>query len=711
MPLSNAIDNLRGRLTSYLEPEKINKVIEAFHFAENAHHGQTRLNGDPYVTHPLAVANILVDFHMDHYTLISAMLHDVIEDCGVSKQQISRKFGATVADLVDGVSKLNKMEFNGTSSEEHQAENFQKMTMAMSKDLRVILVKLADRLHNMRTLGIMPLEKKRRIARETLEIYTPIAQRLGINNLRIEFEELGFKNLYPLRYQRLEAALKSARGNRRDLVSEIQDILETRLQTENIDAAVYGREKHMYSIYRKMKYRKVSFKEMMDVFAFRVVVENADECYRTLGIIHSIYKPIMASFKDYIALPKVNGYQSLHTIVMGSHSDKVVPVEIQIRTREMDIIADRGIAAHWHYKKGHNQPVSIPVRASEWVTDLLEMQRHSGNAMEFIEHVKSDLFPNEVYVFTPTGEIIELPTRATPIDFAYSVHTDIGNSCVGCRLNGRLASLSEPLESGQVVEISTDKRGKPNPAWLNFVVTAKARSAIRHFLKHRRSEDSIKLGRQLLDRILIDAGTSLNKVDSKATKRLLKEVNHSSLDEVLELIGLGNTPAFVVANILLGDDKLSKLSLSTYMPLAIGSETNQAISYASCCRPIPGDPIFSHFTAGRGMVIHRHNCKNISHDRNKPEVCMPVSWAQEPKGEFHVQILVEVQMSRGVIGSLANRTAESDAGVDNISLIERGDNIGVVRLLLLVKSRVHLANVMRRIRILTFVNAVKRTKG
>ncbi len=710
MSLLQAVDQLSGRLSSYLEPSQIKKVVAAFNFADKAHLGQTRRSGGPYVSHPVAVANILADYHMDHYTLCAAMLHDVIEDCNVSKEQISRKFGMTVACLVDGVSKLNQMEFSSQSREEQQAANFQKMALAMSRDLRVILIKLADRIHNMRTLGVMPKEKRQRISRETLEIYAPIAQRLGINAMRIELEDLGFSNLYPLRSHKLRESLESIRGNRNDLVVEIQDIIERRISKELVEVIVIGREKHLYSIYRKIRNRKVSFKDMKDVFAFRIIVKTVDECYRVLGIVHSIFKPLLGAFKDYIAVPKVNGYQSLHTIVMGTHSDKVVPVEIQIRTFEMDAIADHGIAAHSEYKKGKSSFASIPVRASQWITDLLEMQQNSSNAIEFVEHVKNDLFPSDVYVFTPTGDIVALPQRATALDFAYSIHTDVGNSCVGCRLNERLAPLSEPLENGQVVEIITDKRGKPSLAWLDYAVSSKARSTILNYLKHQHSKDAIKLGQQMLNQLLVEDNTAIDQLSPNQINHILTETRHKNLDVLLQQIGLGKTPAFAIASLILGKQAMAELTQKKHIPLVIDDTNWQLLNYAICCNPIPGDPIYSHFTSGRGMVIHRHKCKNIRQDIDNPEVCLPVSWAAGINSEFKTEITVEVEAFRGVMGLLANKTAENNAGVENINLIERGNDIALIKLSLLVQNRVHLARVMKKIRVFKFVHNVKRRR-
>jgi len=498
------IDSLEDRLRGYLAPEQTAMVRRAYYYAEQAHYGQLRRSGDPYVTHPLAVASILAEMHMDHQSLVAAMLHDVIEDTGVNKMAIGQQFGTPVAELVDGVSKLTQMEFG--SLEEKQAENFQKMALAMARDIRVILVKLADRLHNMRTLGVLPTAKARRIARETLEIYAPIALRLGMNTVRMEFEDLGFAALYPMRARRIRAAVLSARGNRRELVDKIRNQIEGCLSREGHEVEVIGREKHLYSIYNKMRTKRKSFAEIMDIYAFRIIVDSVDTCYRVLGCVHNLYKPVPGEFKDYIAIPKANGYQSLHTITMGMHG---VPIEIQIRTREMEDMANNGIAAHWLYKSDEAAAANgSHARARQWVQGLLEMQQRAGNSLEFIENVKIDLFPDEIYVFTPRGHIMELPSGATAVDFAYAVHTDVGDHCVACRINRRLAPLSEPLESGQTVEIITAAGARPNPSWLNYAVTAKARSNIRHFLKKQTRDDSIDLGQRLLDKALAEVDSS-----------------------------------------------------------------------------------------------------------------------------------------------------------------------------------------------------------
>lgn len=699
------IDDLSQRLTSYLETEQIDQVRRAYFFAAEAHEGQYRQSGEPYVTHPLAAANILADMHMDHHCLMGALLHDVIEDTPVSKPILTKKFGETVAELVDGVSKLNKMEARGDTVEERQAENFLKMTLAMSKDIRVILVKLADRLHNMRTLGVLRHDKRRRIAHETLEIYAPIAQRLGINDMRIEFEDRGFETMYPMRAERLRAALNQARGRRKDLVIEIQEAIEVRLEKEDFPAEIDGREKHLYSIYKKMRYKGRSFKDIMDVFAFRVKVENVDQCYRALGIIHNMFKPVAGSFKDYIAIPKANGYQSLHTVVVGMHG---VPIEVQIRTKAMDDMANFGIAAHWFYKEGDNATQGISSRASDWVKRLLELQQQAGNPLEFIEHVKTDLFPDEVYVFTPKGKIIELPTGATVVDYAYALHTDIGNSAVGCKVNNQLAPLSQKLESGQLVEILRASKAQPHPGWLGFVVTAKARSAIRHSLKSSRHEESISLGRRLMNRTLADLEITIDDIDEDRMDKFLEEGNYESFDEVLQQIGLGDRVPYAVAKLLLGEEHADQLNESQHSPIVIDSSEGQVVNYGGCCHPIPGDVIMGHLSSGRGLVVHREECPNISDIRDNPEVCMPITWSAEVTGEFQVELWIEVEMFRGVVAQLAARISSDNAGIDNISIEERGATVSVLKLMLRVSDRVHLANLMRRIRLEPYVKKLRR---
>ncbi len=707
------IENLAAALADYLPPAQINQVKRAYLYAEQAHDGQSRRTGEPYVTHPLAVASILAEMHMDSQSLIAAMLHDVIEDTGISKEALSDQFGATVAQLVDGVSKLAKIDFS--SRAEAQAENFQKMALAMSRDIRVILVKLADRLHNMRTLGALGPAKRHRIARETLDIYAPIASRLGMNTVRIEFEDLGFAALHPMRSNRIAAAVRNARGNRKEIVKQIKQAIETRLAGEGHQARVLGREKHLYSIYEKMREKKKSFSEIMDVYAFRIVVDNVDSCYRVLGAMHNLYKPVAGHFKDYIAIPKANGYQSLHTVLFGMHG---VPVEIQIRTEEMEDMANNGIAAHWLYKSADEESGSgSHIRARQWVQGLLELQQRAGTSQEFIEHVKTDLFPDEVYLFTPKGAIMELPSGSTAVDFAYAVHTDVGNSCVACRVNRRLAPLSEPLQNGQTVEIITAPGAQPNPAWLNFAVSGKARSNIRHFLKNQRHTESIALGRRLLEKALINIGSSIVTLDDSQVQQLLEDSGHTNFDHILEDIGLGNRVAFLTARRLVADDEHPAKDGAQFndaklaAPLLIRDTEGLMISFGKCCRAIPGDHIVGHISSGRGMVVHIDSCRNIVELRDNPEKCIELRWADDVTGEFTIELRVEVENQRGIIAELANRVNSLDVSIDKISTEDRDATFSIVYLRLGVKNRVHLARILRRIRGLKSVTRVTRVKA
>jgi len=702
------LDGLTNKLSSYLDPKEIDRVKRAYHFSEKCHLGQMRQSGDPYITHPLAVANILADMRMDHESLIAGLLHDVIEDTGVTKAQISRRFGRTVADLVDGVSKLSEVE--SASRAEQQAESFQKMTLAMSRDIRVMLVKLADRLHNMRTLGVLSPEKRRRIAKETLEIYAPIAQRLGINDIRLEFEDLGFAAMYPLRHRRLREALKAARKNRKEVVTEIHQSIEMRLERESVPATVKGREKHLWSIYLKMREKKKSFRDIMDVFAFRLIVDDVDDCYRTLGIMHNIYKPIPGEFKDYIAIPKANGYQSLHTLLVGMHG---VIIEVQIRTKEMESMANFGIAAHWEYKSGNNHVEVSQRRAARWVQGLLEMQKQAGDSLEFLEHVKADLFPDEVYVFSPKGQIVALPSGATPVDFAYSVHTGVGDSCIACHVDGELTPLSEPLKSGQKVEIISADGAQPNPNWLNFIVTAKARSAIRHFLKNQQHDESVDLGKRLLDQALSNLGTSYKQLKKSQIKGLLKETGASTFEYVLQQIGLGNRVPFAVANLLVpaSKRKISDDKKNSNLPVVIDASEGLIVQYARCCHPIPGDPILGHMTPGKGLVIHLESCRNLKEIRLNPEKCMPLVWSSVVKGEFAVELKVELTPERGFIAALASRMTEEDATIEHISVNEKDAFTSIVDVIITVRDRIHLADIMRRARSLKPVRRVYRVRN
>ena len=698
-----SIDTLAERISTYLSADQVNLVRRAYYYAEQAHDGQRRRSGEAYVTHPLAVANILSEMHMDHQSLMAAMLHDVIEDTGVPKEALTAQFGATVADLVDGVSKLTQMNFE--TKAEAQAENFQKMAMAMARDIRVILVKLADRLHNMRTLDAMPPEKSRRIARETLEIYAPIANRLGMHNMRVEFEDLGFRAMHPMRSRRIQAAVRRARGNRKEIVAKIEQSLIHCLEREGMQGDVSGREKHMYSIYKKMRGKRKSFNEIMDVYAFRIVVDKVDTCYRVLGAVHSLYKPLPGRFKDYIAIPKANGYQSLHTTLFGMHG---VPIEIQIRTREMDEMAMNGIAAHWLYKSNDDeQPKGTHARARQWVKGVLEMQQRAGNSLEFIESVKIDLFPDEVYVFTPKGRIMELPKGSTAVDFAYAVHTDVGNTCIACRINRRLAPLSEPLESGATVEIVTAPGARPNTAWLNFVVTGKARTHIRHALKLQRRTESITLGERLLNKALAGMETHLDDLPVERIQAVLDEYKLELTEDLLEDIGLGNRMAYVVARRLTSEEHLP----AQQGPLAIHGTEGLVMSYAKCCTPIPGDPIVGHLSAGKGMVVHLESCKNISEVRHNAERCIELSWAKDVVGEFNVELRIELEHQRGLIALLASSVNAADGNIEKISMDERDGRISIVQLIVSVHDRVHLARVIRKLRTLKGLNHIQRVRA
>jgi len=701
------IEALSHKLSSYLTPAEVKKVVRAYKFAERGHKGQFRQSGEPYIIHPIAVAVILADMHMDHESLMAAMLHDVIEDTDATKTHLSWRFGKTVSLLVDGVSKLSEIEF--ATKAEQQAENFQKMALAMATDIRVILVKLADRLHNMRTLGVLRPDKRRRIARETLDIYAPLAQRLGMNDIRVELEDLGFAALYPLRHKCITRALKQTRGHRNELVSEVSKAIELRLSDENIQADVLGREKHLWSIYQKMKTKRCSFNTITDVFAFRVRVKNVDSCYRVLGVLHNLYKPVLGEFKDYIAIPKSNGYQSLHTVLVGMDG---ISMEVQIRTVEMDDLANHGIASHWLYKSGMEGIQGNAGRANRWVKGLLELQQQAGNSLEFIEHVKTDLFPDEVYVFTPRGDIIELTAGATSVDFAYALHTQIGNTCVACQINGQLSPLSQTLQSGQQVHIITAPGAQPNPLWVNFVKSAKARSAIRHFLKNQQHDESVDLGKRLLDRALSSFGSGYQEIRKSQIKHLLKETGADTFESVLQQIGLGNRVAFAVANVLIPENKRKQTTVPNIdSPILIDNTDGLVTSYARCCRPIPGDLILGHISPGRGLVIHLDSCKNLQDVKTSAEKCIPINWSPLVKGEFPVELKLEVRSGKGLIATLAARFTELDATIDQISIKERDTYSSVINLIIGVRNRVHLANIMRRARGLTAVQAVYRVKN
>lgn len=709
----NHFTPLKQELEKYLDEDQIDDIHRAYLVAEKAHQGQKRRSGEDYITHPVAAAILLADIRMDYQSIMATLLHDVIEDTAISKEALIEEFGADIAELVDGVSKLNQIEF--ASRAEAQAESFRKMVLAMVRDIRVILVKLADRLHNMRTLGSMPAEKRRRIANETLEIYAPIANRLGMHNFYTEFEDLGFKQLYPMRARILEDSVAKARGNRKEIIKTIEKSLTQSFQEKDIDAkAVFGRQKHLYSIYKKMRSKSASFSEIMDVYAFRVIVKSIDDCYRALGVVHRLYKPVPERFKDYIAIPKANGYQSLHTSLFGPYG---VPIEIQIRTEEMDHIAENGIAAHWLYKSSGLEASDAQVRAREWVKGLLEMQESTGNSIEFIENVKFDLFPDEVYVFTPQGEIIELPKGATPVDFAYAIHSDIGNTCIAVRINRRLAPLSTVLSNGQSVEVVTASGASPNPSWLNFVVTGKARSNIRHFLKSQQKAESIELGKRLLNISLEDFNSSLDNLTDDETQNIVEELHYKDFEELCEAVGLGNELAQVIAQRflnVLGDEQYDKTAVAgadQEHPLAIKGTEGIVVTFSECCRPIPGDPIVGVLTKGKGILVHVEDCEKISKLRKHPELLIVMIWEDDVVGDFEVELEIGVINQRGVLAQLASAIADAESNIDNISVEQRNGEHSCVKITLMVHNRVHLARVMRRMKAMKVVTRLARIRA
>jgi len=731
-PSPDVMAELRKELDLYLEPEKIAEIEKAYRYGATAHHGQLRLSGEPYISHPLQAARILAQMRLDHHTIIAAILHDVLEDTAVTKAQLSLEFSPEVADLVDGVSKLTQVQFE--SRAEAQAENFQKMMLAMVRDIRVILVKLADRIHNMRTLSAMSLEKRRRIARETLDIYVPIAHRLGINTFRLELEELGFQALYPMRHRVLQESVKRARGNRKEIIQRIGDTINGRLQQEHMAGRVVGREKHLYSLYEKMRNKHLPFSEVFDVYAFRVMVDTVDSCYRVLGVVHNLYKPVPGKFKDYIAIPKSNGYQSLHTVLFGPYG---VPIEVQIRTDDMDRVAEAGIAAHWLYKTGDSSSTNAQARTREWLRNLLELQKNAGNSLEFIENVKIDLFPDVVYVFTPKGDIMELLRGSTAVDFAYAVHTHVGNTCVAVKVDRRLAPLSTELHNGQTVEVITASSARPNPAWLNFVVSGKARANIRNFLKNLKQEEAIGLGRRLMEQALAQFSLAVDRLPARAIKTVVEEFRIESFDELLRDIGLGNRMAVIVARRLneasaaeqaeLPSRKAKrggiKNVLTRYVPNWLRGDKHQSrplvlkgtegmvVNFAKCCRPIPGDPIVGFVSAGRGIVIHVETCKNVAEYRRMPEKWIDVQWEDHVEGNFPVDIRVDVANQRGVLATVAAAIAELGGNIENVHLEDRDGKFSTIYFTVDVQNRKHLASLMRKVRAIEQVSRIVRHKS
>ncbi|MBZ0095262.1 MAG: bifunctional (p)ppGpp synthetase/guanosine-3',5'-bis(diphosphate) 3'-pyrophosphohydrolase, partial [Sulfuricella sp.] len=700
--------DLTSRLT-YLKPEDTAQIEAAYRFSESAHAGQFRVSGEPYISHPLAVAGILAEWHLDGQALMAALLHDVMEDTTITKQEIGEKFGKAVAELVDGVSKLDKIEFQ---TEIHaQAENFRKMLLAMARDVRVILIKIADRLHNMRTLGAMAPEKRQRIARETLEIYAPIANRLGLNSVYDELEDLSFRHLYPNRFDVLAKAVKAARGNRREVVGKVLEAIKQKLKDCQIEAAITGREKHLYSIYKKMQGKSLTFSEVFDIYGFRVIVKDVPTCYLTLGALHQLYKPIPGKFKDYIAIPKANGYQSLHTTLFGPFG---TPIEIQIRSQDMHKIAEAGVASHWLYKSGDAGINEMQQKTHQWLQSLLEIQSESGDATEFLEHIKVDLFPDEVYVFTPKGKIMALPRGATGVDFAYAVHTDVGNRCIAVKINQELMPLRTELHNGDQVEIVTAAHAKPNPTWLNYVITGKARSHIRHFLKTMQYDESAALGERLLNQALRALGANPTEIREAQWDKLLRECIGKHKQEILADIGLGKRLNIVVARHLLAiTEAADERKHVPVGPITIRGTEGMAVQFAKCCRPIPGDPIIGFIKKGQGLVIHTHDCPAIAKDRADADKWLDVEWdPAAPKKPFDINIKLVVANQRGVLAKVAAAIADAGSNIDNVSMEEEdGSAYTTMNFTLQVENRIHLANVMRSLRKIEEVVRITRVKG
>lgn len=689
---------LKEEISQYLVENEVKAIEDAYLFAKEAHGAQKRNTGEPYITHPIAVANILAQLRMDPPTLIAALLHDVIEDTPVKAPELNATFGSEVTSLVEGVTKLKQIHFENHA--QAQAENFRKMVMAMTGDIRVILVKLADRLHNMRTLHGLPPAKRRRVSLETLEIFAPIANRLGMHAMRVELEDLGFDHLYPLRYRVIKDAVAKARGNRQEIMDLITEQIRDALKKAHIPSATLaGRGKHSYSIYKKMVEKHLPFSEIMDVYGFRIIVDKVDTCYRVLGVLHNLFKPITQRFKDYIAIPKANGYQSLHTVLFGPYG---VPIEVQIRTEEMHKMAENGIAAHWLYKSEKKNIGDAQSRARSWMKGILEMDKSSRNSLEFIEDVKSDLFPDEVYVFTPKGEIIELPARATPVDFAYAIHSDIGNTCVAARLDKKLLPLSSTLSSGQQIEIVTAPGARPNAAWLNFVVTGKARSKIKHYLKKQQRDESLELGKRLLDKALNQYNIELKQVQDSVLQDAARNAHLDNTNQLLEDIGIGNRPALLVARQIAkasGENIASEgIDALTREPITIKGTEGLVIHFASCCRPIPGDHIAGVIKVGHGVEVHLLHCPTILKIHNQPDQYIPLLWESKINREFSVDLKVDLFNQPGSLASLALAISEAESNIENIRAQERDSQHFNVDLTISVHNRAHLAEIMRKIR-------------
>ena len=695
-------DGLKEVVTSYLPAKQVEIIQDAYLFAQKAHDGQFRCSGEPYITHPVAVATILADMRLDYETIIAALLHDTIEDTPVTFQDITEKFGKHVAILVEGVSKLDKLKFR--NRQEAQAENFRKMVLAMTEDVRVILIKLADRTHNMRTLGSLRPDKRRRIAKETLEIYAPLAHRLGIHHIKTELEILGFTAMHPNRAKVLEKVVDVARGTRKELIKQILSEIRGRLADAHIDAVVEGLEKNIYVIYQKMQMREQHFHSIMDIYIFRVVVKDVDACYRALGLVHNLYKPRLNRFKDYIAIPKANGYQSLHSSLIGPHG---TPVEVQIRTEDMDQMAEMGVAAHWVYnEKDEITHTTAQIKAQRWMQSLLELQQSVGNSYEFIENVKSDLFPKEIYVFTPKGRIVQLPEGATAVDLAYAVHTDIGHQCIGAIVDRKPYPLSQPLSNGQTVEIITSPEARPNARWLSFVVSSKARSRIRQALKSLKREDAMVLGRRLLNLALVNTG-GIEDLTDQQIKKILQITKLQSFDDVLAEIGLGNIMSHFIAKGLKHNELLQDQSDPSSTLVITGSE-GVLVTFSKCCHPIPNDPIIGHVSTEKGLTVHHESCRNITGYQNNPDKYIPLKWATNIDQFFVAEIWVDILNNQGSLGHVLSIINDEKAHLQWLNTEEKDRQIYTIILQIEVKNSQQLNELMRKLSLQQDVVSVTR---
>ncbi|MFT0532373.1 RelA/SpoT family protein [Castellaniella hirudinis] len=710
-----SLAGLHQIISTYLPPRDIERVREAYRFADNAHLGQFRESGEPYISHPIAVTEICAGWKLDADSLMAALLHDVIEDQDITKQELAEKFGQDVADIVDGLTKLERLEY--ATKAEQQAESFRKMLLAMARDVRVILIKLADRLHNMRTLDAVPPDKRRRVARETLDIYTPIAHRLGLNALFRELQDRCFKAAFPNRYVVLHKAMMAARGNRREVITKIAEAVRTALPAAGLDAEVSGREKSLYGIYKKMVQQKKSFSDVLDIYGFRVVVHTLPECYLALGTLHQLYRPVPGKFKDYIAIPKINGYQSLHTTLIGPYG---TPIEFQFRTRDMDHVAEEGVASHWLYKEEGTSLNDLQKRTHQWLQSLLDIQSQTGDSGEFLEHVKVDLFPDAVYVFTPQGKILSLPRGATPVDFAYAIHTDVGNHAVACKINGDYAPLRTELHSGDAVEIMTSSASRPSAQWLNYVRTGRARSEIRHYLRTERYEESIAFGRRLLNQAFDQLAIPYPKDDDPQWERLAKGSGGASRTEILADIGLGKRLAAVVARRFAPENPMlettamavDEFTSVTSAPIVIHGNEGQAVQLAPCCGPLPGDAIIGGIRLGHGLVIHMADCPvALRQQAKESERWIPVIWDTNTARHLSTRLDVTVLNERGVLGRLAAEITEADSNITQLTMPDEAAATALLHLTVQVDSRKHLAQVIRAIRHVPQVQKIIRAKG